>query len=821
MSRSGWNSHFPSRTGLEFIGIGSRQYPITQQTDHVAVRFKAQRTGNIDSVAVYMGPKTYIGDGLPGVNLSVPYIVEIMTLANYAVTGVPQLARYPSTTFTNDGTISQSGSPGGGTELAVQADGLYLIPPFIDSTVDVAFNGASAFPSSGVHVLSVGFEVLTTRQVFVWRLGDYNVLGVKKWRKTIGGLTTLSTGWMGEAWAEQPTVKWSEVTPTMVRQFATSIGNRRCQMAPITSLFQTWDYLNLVVKYQAERRLGVGILTPPNISSGGSVLQQGVWVDVPMHVPAVTGSVPSVTTGTDYVLVIRPAYNSSDYKSAYLDLRAVGDQSVIGAPGYAHFNDLDWDNDPATLWDTPACPRALTSPPKDGIFAVRTKVAGAQTDDSQPYEQMLGAEVGSGRDARQIALPANTSAKYGLLSCVVSADKDPADSLFAAVRRNDNNALIGTASIALTDMSTLPSAGVDDLGNEYKRALLDVGSLTLPSLVDVVFSSTSPTGNPWLVAALGARTTSPGGTGNVTFGGSSSFATGSAVDPLSDTLVTLATYGTADLEVTLNIKPAAVTGSVAVAQQAIPGGTCVVCTHSSACTVTGIGYAVVSWTSSPATGFAYYEVQRMDLVPSYRTVAKITNVGILSYADYELPYGVSTHWRIRVVETDGSFSDWSNAVSLTLPPPPGADMIITAPTNPIYNVAFPENHGAQLPTASDYSFLDAADTVFVPIYGEDNQLAFRPTEMRGMQFSRQLILAALCANNPPCLANATATLRGISIAPEPYLVVRDNCGGRWFAAVAFATATYLADPGIHNGGIWLGDVQVTELVTPEPQVISA
>jgi hypothetical protein len=97
------------------------------------------------------------------------------------------------------------------------------------------------------------------------------------------------------------------------------------------------------------------------------------------------------------------------------------------------------------------------------------------------------------------------------------------------------------------------------------------------------------------------------------------------------------------------------------------------------------------------------------------------------------------------------------------------------------------------------------------VYGRDKFIEFRPLEKLGVRFKRQLIVSALCTPVKPCL-NVTHTLHRIC-QETMGLVVRDNCGNRWYAGVQVPLFTQMSDPTV--GTIWIGDIVVTEVATPE------
>lgn len=180
------------------------------------------------------------------------------------------------------------------------------------------------------------------------------------------------------------------------------------------------------------------------------------------------------------------------------------------------------------------------------------------------------------------------------------------------------------------------------------------------------------------------------------------------------------------------------------------------------------------------------------------------------YDDWSVAYGGEVCYRVRQGRSDGSISDFSAPVCETVPGPAGVDLVFTVPSRPELNAAYNEAH-AGLPTEREYTFLDAGDTVHMAVYGRDNQLAFRPTEKRGVRFRRNLLVSPLCEAEVPCL-DAVKPLRDLMTEPVPIVVARDTCGNRWYASVVVDTAVQLSSPGLPD--LWTAQVTIVELAAP-------
>lgn len=811
MARSGWNSHFPSVAGLEYVGTGTRSYLIQQATDERVIRFFAQTTGPLNEVQLYLGPNTSIPLLSSAWALrALPFVVDLLTKTQYDAQSLDVGgSAAPGVNGLTNVTQVQNEDGSAATDFRLQApnDGFYLkrIATAGDHHCDV---GWSQVILTGNHIRNISLtSQMNQAAPLIQRRGDNNVAGaaITYQRQIVAGDDQWN---LGELWVETGLTGWQEVSPADWLQFNAVAGNRRWRLQYTGSSSFQWDYLDMRASYVTERRAGTGVLDVTGVP------QQNAWVSVPLHVPAATGA-PSLVAGTEYVLRIRPAYQQNAYgKTGIVDLRAIADRTGV------HFTDLDWDGYSTTPSGSGEG-SVLVLPPLDGLIATRCATGPtAPTNDSQPYEFTVGAQVGSGRDARQIALPVSTGVQYGIVKAVLSASREPTANLSVTVRNSATQAVIaGPIAVTLAQLDAAALVGTDDFGDEYREVYVDlVSSFTLPSTVDLQFASTTPTGAPWLVAGAANRFSTAT---NVTFGGASSYATGAATSPVDGTLTTLAppvtgTSFSGDLEVVVMVRPPPVTGSpLTIGTQVLTGGTCVICPQDASCAVTGIPLPTVAWTSSPVTGFGFYEIQRKDGTEDFVTVAKQAPASANSYVDYAAPFGIDIRYRIRVVQSSGAQSLWSNEVTGHINPPAAANIIITAPTDPTLNVAYPSVHGDRLPAQSDWSITDASDTVLMPLYGKDGQLALRPTERRGIQFTRTLLLSAFCTT-PQCLAPSDA-LRELMTGGAPYLVVRDDRGCAWFMSVSISGVTRLADPDV--GDIWSAAVTFTE--TPTPEVVVA
>lgn len=823
MARSSWNIHSPDVVGVEFLGIGVANHIIQTTAQSRALRFKPQRSGEIDEICIYSGAGT-TNPLLPGTNFPghrKPWIIDLIPVTGFDVGGPKTSTSFLSNITSSTSVVDEVSTAPEGNELEAANDGLFLAttdPATAAATVEMP--GCALFPTDR-HVTAMTIEASFLRPMNVRRI-DQN--GSVLWIRQL-----LSNWTMGEAYIEAgDTATWRQWSPTDVRQFAASSGNRRLRAIAASAQPNIMDLLRLRVDHIPERRAGTAVFEPPGTFQ---------WIDIPFHAPNATGTPATVIAGQDYILLVRVPGGDTDYaSSAAYDFRALGDRRP--ASTFVHFTDLDWDLHAVTTWDS-VSPRALGSM-LDGLPAVRICNDGVQTVDTQPYQETVGAVPRKfssllAQTTQRMQVPAGTT-EYGRIraniALILGAPGAPLDVKSVDVRLVDNVGAIIAGPVSVTQQvwEDSPAAGNDIFNDPYRTVTLDFGSgIDINEANGVIAQFNIPesyTGNNiWRVGALladlapvtGSDQTVPvSGTGSA------------AIPPVNNFLDITSSIRRGDLMVSILSQPPPITGiGVTGLSQPVTGGVCDPCSVNTVlpCAVGAIPYNHVCWTKTTVTKdkFAAYEIQRQEPAISldWITIGVIaaTGVGATGVAatdvancfdDYSHMYDSQVCYRVRQHRFDGTSSDFVETTCITTESPDGADLIITAPDDPTLNVAFPEAHSS-LPIQHEWTNLDAGQLTHRAIYGRDKFLAFRPLEKLGLQFKRDILIAALCTPETPCLS-VTDGLKSIAAAPVSYLVVRDRCGNRWYASVAIPTLTQLHDPDL--GDIWLAAIEVTELATP-------
>lgn len=815
MARTDWNPSGPDIRGVEFLGVGAVGHPVYSKENWRALTFTAQRSGEVDEIALYSGPLTVnpVLSPLFFRGHRAPYVVELYTAAAFGYGGTHTITTYTSTMTSSAFVVDESGTAPENNELAAANDDLFLAQSGGGlATATVHMPSASAFPLDQ-QVMSIAIEHNFLRQMRVRRIDQTN--GTVYWERLLpaGGVANWH---IGEAFIESADpANWRLWTPTDVRQFASAVGNRRLQVTSLNkNQAQIIDLLRIHVDHVPEERIGVGVFEPSTIEG---------WVTIPFHTPTATGTPATIVSGTEYVLVIRSPHASSDYQTlTRFDQRAVPDLRTSNG-GFSHFTHLDWDLHAITTW-TDGTPKELGAL-VDGLPAIRLINNGAQTVDTQPYERTLGARVSDGLNAVQNDVDRVSAVlEYGQVQFLASTALGPMEDLTVTVQT------IGSFTATVDEVDASPLVGVDELGHEYRHVTVPFGSGTVIGAdpFDITFTSSTPTDNPWLISCLAASSTP--GTGNQTFEDGTSFASGTALDPRDDVLKTIATYGTGDLQVALISQPAELVNLTSVTlNQPVSGmGACEPCGPENplGCTVLSIPYPQISWNHSEldVTDFVHYELQRREYGGDYTTVAvlgtdlatqttgPVSGSGIPNHwDDWSLPYDSPVSYRVRQRRMDGAESDWSTSITVMVPMAPGADLVITNPTHPELNVAYPESHSGRQIT-HPWESLDSGQITYRAMYNRDGQVMFRPTERLGMRFTRPLLLSALCTTiTEPSLDSLQAVLDLIA-SPGSHLVVRDGEHNRWYAGIRLVNVLQTIDE--HLGAIWTGDIEVTEVSAP-------
>lgn len=424
--------------------------------------------------------------------------------------------------------------------------------------------------------------------------------------------------------------------------------------------------------------------------------------------------------------------------------------------------------------------------------------------DSQPYERVVTSQFAAGTQNRQNVTPASGMV-IGVLRVLVKAPQST-DQLSVQVK-----------TAAGAPVSTKEYIGLDDVARGKK-----IGNWTE---VQIQFASTfNLAGNTayyveFIAAGPGWQSlvlagAADGSNCTATWGGAGgAVVDGAVLGFAGDWILGLGT-----------IPPSLL--SVTAAQQNLPLAPPV----DAACVVTQerirwLSYARITWSSTAlGSAFHHYEVQRWDAAVAphgpgpteWSVVGLITDPLVLRMDDFEARSGVTSAYRVRQVRTDSIASAWVgdaggpalvtlDAVTATgtSPVDEGA-LLLSSNSRPDLCVAYPDIYSGA--PARTYQLLEANEAVFHSVYGKDGQMVFRPTERRGVQFNRQLLLnSAISTTAHP--GDVWGPALDLSLADIPYVCVRDRNGHRWYCAMQLAGATETG----RGGDVVFADATFTQL----------
>lgn len=97
-----------------------------------------------------------------------------------------------------------------------------------------------------------------------------------------------------------------------------------------------------------------------------------------------------------------------------------------------------------------------------------------------------------------------------------------------------------------------------------------------------------------------------------------------------------------------------------------------------------------------------------------------------------------------------------------------------------------------------WEFPEATETVRRLVYGRDLPAAFRPGRRRGVQFTREVVVAVgRCPRPSPHGPGQMDPLLDLAVAPLPYVAVRDTDGNRWLGSVSIPDGVTHRPSGMH------------------------
>lgn len=238
---------------------------------------------------------------------------------------------------------------------------------------------------------------------------------------------------------------------------------------------------------------------------------------------------------------------------------------------------------------------------------------------------------------------------------------------------------------------------------------------------------------------------------------------------------------------------------------------------------TDIIYNQITWSATsssiPASGFGYYELQRMDTVETeWATIMQASSPTGASFKDYEARPGILTSYRIRAVDVLLFPGQWSSTVTVTIPSPGVSGscledahvLIFTSNERQDGSINLAYSSAWEGQVEENFTFPEAGFVQLQLMYNKDFYTAFRPLERGGERFTRTVLVQA-AAISPETLADFTG-LRDMAWDTVNYICVRDEDGNRWFATVLVPGGRVLRDRRLYMAPVEI--IEVTATPTP-------
>lgn len=199
------------------------------------------------------------------------------------------------------------------------------------------------------------------------------------------------------------------------------------------------------------------------------------------------------------------------------------------------------------------------------------------------------------------------------------------------------------------------------------------------------------------------------------------------------------------------------------------------------CSVTAIGYAAIVWTATAlGATFVRYEIQRSVDGGPWLSIATVISEEMETFADYEAPRGVECAYRMRVVDSAGGASSWTDTATVTVSSV-YCEWLFVSNVDPSLNA------GVQVRPEREYTYPNTPDIVVKKLEGRDFHATFRPLENRGVIIALSVTASILRGTSEG--TRAFDPLRAIfEDTLIPYVCVLDPYGNSFLATVVMAPA---------------------------------
>ncbi len=852
-----WNPSWPGQVGNEHRGISYSNNVCNSVGNNVQrLNFRCTTTTPVTDVRIFSGASSGGQLDTRYKSLYRPMIVEIFEAGDEQFTIEDEF--YIPDTVTNNQWMwnNDFSTPLAPNYIQVADDGFGWVAQYNTGNGGIQFGGGSGnlstFPlTRTIHNINFFIKTNAIFRLHRWGPGSPDQI-YTTWYTDVPALVSPGTGWfhqdLGDVMVEDNGSNWRFWQPEDVRNFATG-GTRGISISALAGGGGFWflDAVHMYVQYSDSQRVAMGIGTPSNTSWN--------WVNFDLTDADGTGT-PTLTAGTDYVMLLRQPYSPTD--GASFTQTSLAWRDISSQQGGANYS--NWRGSTQVRYPLP--PGIFIGSARGGYPTAQFLNGSTVLEFSQNYGWQRGAKVKSlssmYADQTITITGAAVSQTYGQVLASVAwpnSERPPLDSrLRVEVLDSTGVRVLGPAERTYDEMAVLPidatggtvttpTVESEDTGLQYRRVrfLFDTPAMLPAGTYRIRFSSPDDLeGSQFSIACV---TSYKAGTPNRSFGAgdvqaftatdyadgySSNFSNWNATDlDIHD-----ADYD-ADLLTVLATVPAGVEGLTA--QQGVTtthnAKVCPDCKNTGKKECNGCGdgvlpFAHLSWEPLTISGgtLDYYDVDRQDsltLNEQWERVAKVDG-DIAYWTDYEVRLGISTRYRVRGVDTLGIPGEWSNIATVMVGEYGGNlgnPLCFSSNFGVGMSVVYPEVFGDTVERT--WTFQESGDVTFASIYGRERQVAFRPMERKGISFERTLLLNAICSVSQPTM-DLFAPLRDLSWAPLPYVCVRDGEGNRWYAALQVS-----AGANRRPGEMWYAGITVTEVAavaavhdTTVPQVTS-
>lgn len=228
---------------------------------------------------------------------------------------------------------------------------------------------------------------------------------------------------------------------------------------------------------------------------------------------------------------------------------------------------------------------------------------------------------------------------------------------------------------------------------------------------------------------------------------------------------------------------------------------------------TPVVFTVDQFSANAITGLGGWEIQRQDAYTDWQTIMSASDFTTVLFNDFEARVGTESEYQARVCHELDFCGNWSSSVLDTITTPgvdgdcvDGSVLIFTSNVDQdgsqaLAHIAVWDGTPSEL-----FTFIEAGQVRFQPMYNRDYQVAFHGTERGGETFDRVLLMNN-AAVSEIAYEQLFSTLRDLAWAELPYVAVRDEHGSRWFAAVQVPGGTVQPPSRIPQ----FAQVQITEV----------